>query len=408
MDQIVNDGDNGIIAETGRSKAQEPVLQEAVHHIEAGKIAEMSVFLLNIPVKTQRGHGSGTVADKVSLVVVKLIGEDGNTGWGEAAPWSVFTGTAEAAFSTLTDYLKPVTIGADPARISEIMARADKQVVGQPEAKAALETALFDLLGRTAGLPVTGLLGGRCRDRIALSFSIANPDFDADLALVRDLWDQGLRLFKVKTGFAGHDFDLDRLERLRHEFPEMDLRVDYNQGLASWQAIARLRDIETFKPTFIEQPVPGTDREAMAEITRTLDVPILADESVFGPEDAFRAARDRIADLFSVKIMKTGGLRRAQQVAAIGQAAGIACYGGDMFESGLAHLAGTHMIAATPNISLGCEFYQARWYLEQDILAEPFPVENGEVIVPQTPGLGIVVDEDRIRHFAVETREGGC
>ena len=81
----------------------------------------------------------------------------------------------------------------------------------------------------------------------------------------------------------------------------------------------------------------------------------------------------------------------------------MACYGGDMFETGIAHLAGTHMIAATPNISLGCEFYQAKYFLEQDLLAEPFPVQNGRVIVPRTPGLGIGVDEDRLRHYTVET-----
>ena len=82
---------------------------------------------------------------------------------------------------------------------------------------------------------------------------------------------------------------------------------------------------------------------------------------------------------------------------------GIACYGGDMFETGIAHLAGTHVIAATPHISLGCEFYQAKYFLERDLLAEPFPIENGRVIVPSTPGLGIKVDEDRVRHYAVET-----
>jgi muconate cycloisomerase len=74
-----------------------------------------------------------------------------------------------------------------------------------------------------------------------------------------------------------------------------------------------------------------------------------------------------------------------------------------MFETGIAHLAGTHMIAATPNISLGCEFYQAKYFLERDLLAAPFPITKGHVIVPKTPGLGVEVDEDRVRHYAIET-----
>ena len=146
----------------------------------------------------------------------------------------------------------------------------------------------------------------------------------------------------------------------------------------------------------------------MAALSAALDTPILADESVFGPEDAVRAVCDRVADLFSVKIMKSGGPRRGLEVAAIGAAAGIACYGGDMFETGVAHLAGTHMIAAAPNISLGCEFYQARWYLMHDVLAQPFPIEDGQVVVPATTGLGIDVDADAVRAHAIDTRDGGA
>jgi muconate cycloisomerase len=161
--------------------------------------------------------------------------------------------------------------------------------------------------------------------------------------------------------------------------------------------------VEAFEPTFIEQPVPGHQRAALGEIARALDTPVLADESVFTPSDALTVAAGRLADLVSIKIMKHGGMMAGRKVAAICEAAGMACYGGDMFETGIAHLAGTHMIAATPNISLGCEFYQASYFLERDLLAEPFPVKDGRVVVPRTPGLGVRVDEDRLRHYAIET-----
>lgn len=323
---------------------------------------------------------------------------------GDAAPWSVFTGTVEACAAALHVYLRPVLIGADPSRIEQLLADADHAVVGHPEAKAAMEMALFDIVGQAAGLPVAELLGGRCRDSIPLSFSVADPDFDRDMEMVQRLYAEGLRLFKMKTGFAGHAGDLKRMERFRSEMPaDADLRIDYNQGMAAYDAIRQLRDVEAFKPTFIEQPVPGHQRAALAEITRALDTPVLADESVFTPTDALQVAAGRIADLVSVKIMKHGGMMAGRRVSAICEAAGIACYGGDMFETGIAHLAGTHMIAATPNISLGCEFYQATYFLQRDLLAEPFPVENGRVVVPRTPGLGIRVDEDRVRHYAVQT-----
>jgi muconate cycloisomerase len=365
------------------------------------KITGLSVFITRIPVRIKRRHGSGDIEGSVRNAILRLETDAGIVGWGDAAPWAVFTGTVEAAAAALHVYLRPILIGADPSRIEELMQAADHAVVGQGEAKAAMEMALFDIVGQAAGLPVAELLGGRCRDAIPLSFSVADPDFDRDIDMVKRLYGEGLRLFKMKTGFAGHKTDLERMTRFRREIPEdAELRIDYNQGMLVHDAIRQLRDVEAFKPTFIEQPVPGNQREALKAITAALDTPILADESVFTTGDALQVAAQRIADLVSVKIMKHGGMLAGRKVAAICESAGIACYGGDMFETGIAHLAGTHMIAATPNISLGCEFYQATYFLERDLLAEPFPVKDGKVIVPRTPGLGLQVDEDRLRHYA--------
>ena len=368
------------------------------------QITGVTVTITAIPVRIKRRHGSGDVEGTVRNAILRLDTDCGITGWGEAAPWAVFTGTVEAAAAALHVHLRPLLIGADPCRIEALMDAADHTLVGHPEAKAAMEMALFDILGQATGLPIAELLGGRCRDDIPLSFSIADPDFERDLEAVKQLYGEGLRLFKMKTGFAGHAEDLKRMERFRAEIAEdAELRVDYNQGLRAYEAIRQLRDVEQFAPTFIEQPVPGDQRAALGEIARALDTPILADESVFTPSDALAVAAGRLADLVSIKLMKHGGMLAARKVSAICEAAGIVGYGGDMFETGIAHLAGTHLIAATPNISLGCEFYQATYFLERDLLSEPFPVENGRVVVPRTPGLGIRVDEDRLRHYAVET-----
>lgn len=373
----------------------------APRRVETGRIDRLQAWLVGLPVRSVRRHGVGDVAAETRHVILRLETSDGAVGWGEAAPWPVFTGTPEAALAALDTHLRPIVIGARPDRVAAVMRDADARLVGHPEAKAALEMALFDLLGRAAGLPVAELLGGRCRERIPLSISLADPDLGADMDRARAVWEDGLRLFKVKTGVAGHAFDIARLEALRGAFPDADIRIDYNQGMAPHEALRRLRDLEAFAPTFIEQPVPAACRAAMAEITAALDTPILADESVFTPAEALLAVRDRIADLVSVKIMKSGGMMRGREIAAIAGAAGMAAYGGDMFETGLAHLAGAHMVAATPNISLGCEFYQARYYLAEDILVSPFPIEGGEVVVPDAPGLGIDVDVDVLRRSTI-------
>ena len=361
----------------------------------------MDVHVVKVPTQAVHSHGIGDVS-AINSVILELKTESGVIGWGEASPWPAFSGTVEGNAAALHNHWRDIVIGSDPFRIEATVALADRMVVNCSEAKAALEMALLDIAGKMSGLSVSELLGGRCRDAIPLSFSVANPDFGADLETVAELVSQGVRIFKMKTGFAEHAFDVMRLEKLRNIYSDaIDIRIDYNQGMKAYEAIKRVKDLERFSPTFIEQPVPRNNLEAMAEIARALDTPLLADESVFNPREAVIATQMRLADLFSLKIMKSGGIRRCLEVAAIARAAGIGVYGGCMFETGVAHLAGTHLMAVIPDLTLGCEFYMANFYLEQDLLAARFPVENGMVVVPKTPGLGIDVDPDLLGKYRV-------
>lgn len=365
------------------------------------KIIGYDVWHLELPVTSRRDHGIGSVEGVCEVVILRLTAEDGSTGFGEASPWSVFTGTPEATYAALNRYLRPLVLGARVGDRAAIMARAAHAVAHCTEAKAALETALLDLTGRISKVPVWSLLGGKCRDAIPLSCSIANPDFAQDIDLLARLRDDGVRIIKLKTGFRDHAFDIMRLEHLAQNCPDFSVRVDYNQGLAIEDASARVRDVAQFKPDFIEQPVRAHHYGMMARLRQMIDVPLLADESVFGPEDMERAACEGICDGVSVKIMKSGGLTRGQTVARIAVTHGLTAYGGDMFEAGLAHLAGTHMIAATPEITLGCEFYQASYFLAKDILEEPFNIRNGHVVVPNGPGLGGRPNVAKLDHYAV-------
>ena len=365
------------------------------------KVTGFDLWPLRLPVVSRRDHGIGAVDGYCEIVVLRLTSEDGNEGFGEASPWSVFTGSPEAAYAALDRYMRPHVVGQRVGDIASIMANAQRCVAYCSDAKAALESALLDLQGRILGAPVWALLGGKACDDIPLSVSIANPDFKADLDLMDRLKSDGVRLIKLKTGFKDHAFDIMRLEQISKHHPEFNVRVDFNQGLEPEGAVQKVRDIAGFKPDFIEQPVRFHQYGLMAEIRAAIDVPLLADESVFGPEDMTRAVAERICDGVSIKIMKAGGLTRSRTVAQMAAAAGMTAYGGDMFESGLAHLAGVHMIAATPEIGLGCEFYHARYYLTEDILEHPFSCDGGKVQVPNGPGLGIRPDLEKLKHYAV-------
>lgn len=369
------------------------------------KIVSIRVHTVNVPAKAVHSHGSGDVSG-INAVLLELTTDTGITGWGEASPWAVFTGTVQANAAALHVHLRPHLLGQDPLQVEVLMNRAGKELVGHNEAKAALETALLDIVGQVSGLSIAELVGGRHRETIPMSFSIANPDFGKDLEDIAALWADGVRLFKLKTGFAEHAFDVMRLEKLRTSYgDEISLRVDYNQGLPAYDAIRRVRDLERFHPVFVEQPVKMHQREAMAEITRAVDVPIMADESVFDPKDALRGAHMRIADIFALKLSKAGGVRRALEIAAIARAAGIEVYGGCMFETSIAHAAGAHLMAAVPDLLLGCEFYMSTYFAAADIATEPFPVRNGHVHVPTGPGLGVVPDPDMLAHYRLELLE---
>ena len=369
------------------------------------RIEAFRVHVVDIPVRAVHSHGSGDVAG-IRSVLLEVTTDGGLTGWGEASPWPVFTGTVEANAAALHVHLRPHLVGADPVQVEKHLVTADAVVVGCPEAKAALETALLDIVGQMTGLSIAELVGARHRATVPMSFSVANPDFDADLEDVERLYEDGVRLFKLKTGFADHAFDRMRLETLRDRYgDELSLRIDYNQGLRATDAIRTLRDLESFDLTFIEQPVKRHERTALAAIAHALDTPVMADESVFDPREALAGVEMRLADIFALKIMKSGGIRRALEVAAIARLGGIDVYGGCMFETGIAHAAGAQLMAALPDLTLGCEFYMSTYYAREDILTEPFPVRDGLVHVPDGPGLGVTVDPDRLAKYRTDLLE---
>jgi muconate cycloisomerase len=374
-----------------------------IHPMRHITITDMHVHIIKVPVQATHSHGSGDVS-AINSVVLELVADSGHSGWGEASPWPVFTGTVEASAAALNTHLRPLIVGADALRREQILAQATRTVVHSGEARAALEMALLDVAGRTLGVSAGQLIGGRQRDSVPVSFTIANPVFEEDMDIIAHLFGAGVRIFKLKTGYRDHAFDLMRLEKIRGTYGDgVDLRIDYNQGLKAADAIRTLRDMESFGLGFIEQPTPRHNPEAMAAITAAIDTPVMADESVFDPREALTAAQMRLADVFSLKVMKSGGIARAREMAAIAAAAGIGVYGGCMFETGLAHLAGAHLVSSLGEIDLGCEFYMPAYYAKDDILAEPFPVRNGAVHIPEGPGLGIDVDRDKLARYTVET-----
>jgi muconate cycloisomerase len=365
------------------------------------KIADVRVIVADIPVR--RPHAmSFTTLHAVNFVFVRLATDDGVVGWGEAAclggpTWS--EESAESVAATIERYIAPWLTGQDATAIEPLRREMARRIQGNPFARAAVEMALWDLAGRALGVPVHRLLGGRVRDRVPLSWSLAVADFDAEVAEAVERVRLGHRIFKIKTAVHPVTEDVARVRRIREAVgPDVSLRVDANQGWDRPTALAAIRALEPYDLAFVEQPVPRWDLEGLAHIGRSVTVPIMADESCFTPHDALALARLGGVSILALKVTKSAGLAGSMAIARIAEAAGLGCYVGCMIETSLGTAAYLHLALAAAPVTWGCELF-GPLLLAGDVTREPVAYADGCILALDGPGLGVEVDERRLAEW---------
>lgn len=340
------------------------------------------------------------------FVLLELETDDGLVGYGEA-PLSmgpVFPEeTWQGAMSLICDYFSSALLGQDPFNVEAIMRELDRRATRNWTTKCAVEFALHDLMGKAIGRPVYDLLGGPYQTEMPLSWSLATGDPELDAQEAAEHVARGHRIFKIKFGFLDPETDIIRLKAIREAVgDDVDLRVDVNQGWTPDIAIPTIRRIERMglHPTFIEQPVPAWDVRGLARITRAVDTPIMADEGLFTLREAQEIIQLEAADIFAIKIMKHGGLRRAKQIAALAESANIPCYIGSNLETGIATLACLHFAVSTPNVTYGCELFGPK-LLSDDILAEPVEYRPGLICCSDQPGFGASLNYEKVERYRI-------
>jgi muconate cycloisomerase len=365
------------------------------------KIKSVETIITRPPIRHPGRLGVGDLT-QVEAVIVRIKTDTGVIGVGECSPWAVFADNAFAIKATIDHYLGPAIIGLSPFRVENILLAMDAAHYGSSFAKTGVEMAVLDALGKTLECPISDLLGGCVRDRISLSYSVTNQNVQADLDESQWLLDQGFKVLKIKTGVLPEREEIERVEALRRLVgDEFDLRIDFNQGGHRERVTRLCRDLEAFRPTFIEQPFKGFDLDGMAALCAVLDTPVMADESVLSWEQAFQVAKRQAADIVSIKIAKMGGLTRSKKAAAVLESAGMPGYAGAMWESGIGIAASLHFACSSPAIKYGSDFYTANYLLMDDLILEPLKVEEGDILVPTGPGLGVEPDWDAIERFKV-------
>ncbi len=367
------------------------------------KIISLESILVDLP--TIRAHklARQTVMQQ-TLVVLRLLTDGGIEGLGEATTiggLSYGEESPESIKSALDIYIAPLLTGLDPRNINHIMAEIDRHVVGNRLAKSAVETALFDILGKALTVPVHQLLGGKQIDVMECIWGLASGDTGKDIEEAERVLSQKLhRGFKIKVGGRDVESDIAHVSKIAKAVAGRGtLRIDANQAWDELTATRAIAALEAIGVTLIEQPLAKANLEGMVRLATRFDVAIMADEAVATPQEAFAYAKAHAADVVALKIAKAGGLLATKTVASIASAGGLALYGGTMLEGTIGTVASLHTFASlSQTFPFGTELF-GPLLLKDDIVQERPNYGNFGIAVPNTPGLGVAIDEDKLAHY---------
>lgn len=363
------------------------------------KIKKIEPIAVNLPlIKPVRMSFEEVRSARNALV--RLETDDGVVGWGEAASAPTMTGETVEGMVAAVRYLAPLLEGMPAGDIAAVMEHAGRYLYGNPAAKSTIEMALHDALGRTIGKPVYDLLGGKRRGRIPVLRMIGSGSAAADVEEAKRRKTEGYIAYKIKVGVADPLEDAERTRRVCETLGSgMLICADANQGWSVDQAIAYVRAVEDTALDFFEQPVAGDDLEGMARVARASRVKIGCDEGLHSISDLRRHHAAGAAHGCSLKTIKLGGMKPVYDAAllceSLGMKVNLAC---KIAESGIATAAMLHLAAAVPSVDWGVSLTSQ--YLTDDVLKQPLHFAGGHAEVPAGPGLGIEVDEAKVRRYA--------
>lgn len=351
------------------------------------KIKDIQVGMLEVPLRKPFKTALRTV-NSVRDLVVKITTDTGYEGYGEAAPTAVITGdTLGSIACAIEDYIKPQLIGLEIYNIEEIMTRIDNAIVKNTSAKAAVDMAIYDLFAQMNNSPLYKLLGGYKNEIITdLTISVNSPEEMAEDSI--NAVDRGYKTLKIKVG-KDSNMDIKRIQAIRDAVGyDIGLRLDANQGWEAKQAIVLLRQMEDkgFNIELVEQPVKANNLDGLKYVTDNVNIPILADESVFSAFDAANIIQNKAADLINIKLMKTGGIHNALKICSLAEIYEVECMIGCMLESKISVSSAVHL-AAGKSIITKVDLDGPGLCSEDPIIGGPVFKES-IIELNQTPGLG--------------------
>ncbi len=362
------------------------------------KIQRIEAIAVRLPLvqPIKRSKGVLTTADNM---LVRLEA-GGVVGWGEAGSAPTMTGEFVESMAAAVNHLAIFLEGAQLSEIAQLSEVMDANLYGNSGAKAAIEMAAHDALGKALGKPVYELLGEKRRSRIPALRMIASGDAAADVVEAARCKSEGYVAYKIKVGAGDVKYDIARTRAVCAALGnDVLISADANQNWSVAHALEYVRAVQDTTLNFLEQPVAAEDLTGMAEIAAATRIAIGCDEGVHGLADIRNHHAARAASGASLKAIKMGGLRPMYDAAdlchELGMHVNLAC---KIAESGIATAAVLHMAAAVPSLDWGVSLTSQ--YLAADVLVRPVAFSKGYAEVPDGAGLGIEVDESRVRRFA--------
>jgi muconate cycloisomerase len=362
---------------------------------------EVTAVIVDLPMRRSHGFSTTSISTQ-SVVIVRIRDTDGAEGIGEGVtpgPW--WSGeTVESIKLMIDGHLGPAVCELPEATPQAALLAMDRRVAHNRFAKAAVEMALWDLVGKRSGLSVADLLGGRIHEDLPITWALSAADAPSVAAEAEAKSAEGYRGFKFKMGAdpCAAD-DVARVASIRNKLPDYVSAVADPNG--AWDEHTAAVSIGTLAASgfdIIEQPVPGWNRAAMKRLRRRSGVRLMADEGAQTPHDMIGIVTDEAADSVSLKLPKAGGLSQAVAMANIGVAGGIDLYGGSTLESSVGAAAGAQVYSTWPGL-IGCELIGPTLMVE-DIVATPLQYQGGRLTVPTGPGIGVQLNEDSLRFHA--------
>jgi L-alanine-DL-glutamate epimerase-like enolase superfamily enzyme len=378
------------------------------------------VLVTDLPQRLQRevssgAYDTGAPGTLLGKPVLVKIHADGVIGYGQIRPISpghFMPDTVHSMVGAIAGVYGPRLIGRDLLDTESILALFDRALPANMNARAALDHALHDAIGKALKLPAYKLLGGLAQERIPLEWSVSMAADPAKMVAdaERALRQFGIRVLCLKAGGkGGWRRDVENFITVRKAVgADVTIGVDPNEGWTVAEAIRAVHALAPHRLDYLEQPVKRQDVAGMAALRRELaGVPLMADEGVMTLGDAWALAKAEAVDVFCVKLYKMGGLRAAKKIAAVAEAAGIQLnVGGLAVHSQLEAAAGAHFYASTPErlIMPAAEFIFGLGVLGPDPLVPEtdFVIRDGHVTPPSRPGLGIAVDERAVERLTLK------